>query len=98
MVPVAMLLTFFTGLVGLISVTLALPLAFLANLSLTYILEVARFFADLPFAAFVVPTFPFWVVPIAYLALVYLGYRLMRNEGSKSVGADLKGWTVEEEK
>lgn len=71
MVAVAMLLTFAAGLLAYLSFTLAGPMAFLAHLSLTYIIVICEGFADLPFAAFLVPAFPFWLVPLAYAGLGY---------------------------
>jgi len=49
MVPVAMLLTFFTGMVAFVSMSLATPLAFVTHLSLTYIIVIAEWFGSLPF-------------------------------------------------
>lgn len=69
MVPIAMLLTFVTGIVALmLPVFTVLPAGF-AYLSLEYILIVTRFFAALPFAAVTIPTFPFYFVPIGYALL-----------------------------
>ena len=96
MVPAAMLLTFITGLVGLIFPSLAPPLSFLTHLSLSYIVVVAEWFASLPFASFVVPAFPFWFVPIAY---AILGYAVWRIFYKKETQADqLADWTIVEEK
>ncbi len=78
-VPLAMLLVFVSGLVGFLSPTLALPLAWLANLVLTYIITIAEWFAVLPFASFIVPAFPFWVVPLSYAVLGYWLWYLQRN-------------------
>ena len=103
MVPVAMLLTFMTGMVGLLSTTIALPLAYLTHLSLSYILHVATWFAALPFAAFVVPPFPFPLMVIAYVALGYVVWRLVEpsvptESSSIIVPPDsLSGWTIVEE-
>ncbi len=75
-VPAAMLMTFLTGVIGLASTTLALPVGFGAYLFLRYIIEVAEWFAGIPYAAFVVPAFPFWVVIVAYalfaLVIIFL--------------------------
>jgi len=71
MVPLAMLLTFITGIVSMLSLNLALSFSYLTHLSLTYIILVAEWFATLPFASFVVPAFPFWLVPIAYMLIAY---------------------------
>ena len=68
-VPLAMLLTFLTGLFGLLSPSLATLVGFPAHLTLSYIIFMAETFAELPLAAFSVKAFPFLVVPIAYGAI-----------------------------
>ena len=105
MVPVAMLFVFLTGAVSALSSTLAQPFAVGAYLSLKYILEIATWFAGLPFAAFWVSAFPFIVVPIAYALLGY-GYwwytkREKRPAMPQPVTAStaetvpsLAGWTI----
>lgn len=75
LVPGAMLLTFITGLVALISTGLALPFAYAAYATLAYIITVATWCAALPFASVVVPPFPFLVVLLAYVGLGYVLYR-----------------------
>lgn len=80
MVPVAMLLTFAAGMLGLVSATLALPLAVLAQLSLAYIIAIAEVFAMLPFASYAVPAFSFWLVPLSYGAIGYALWRLRVSE------------------
>jgi len=90
MVPVAMLLTFFTGLFAYISTSLAVPLAFLAHLSLTYIIFIAKWFASIPFAAFTVPAFPFFLVPLGYVLIATFLWWAIREED------ELKGWTIKE--
>lgn len=94
MVPVAMLLTFLTGLVGFLSPILALPIAYAAHVSLTYILVVAQWFAALPFASFVVPAFPFRLVIVAYAVLGYAVWKYL-NRAKQSVSVQrLIGWTI----
>ena len=68
-VAAAMLATFIAGLAALFAPAIAPPLAALADLTLSYILVIATTVADWPFASFVVPAFPFWVVPVAYALL-----------------------------
>ncbi len=72
MVPVAMLLTFLTGMVAFVSMSLATPLAFVTHLSLTYIIGVAEWFSVLPFASFTVPAFSFWLVLLGYTLITFL--------------------------
>jgi len=78
-VPFAMLMTFLAGVIGWVSATAALPVAFAAHLSLAYIIGMAERFAALPFAAVAVPPFPFWVVLVAYGAMGYGMYRALKN-------------------
>ena len=91
MVPVAMLLTFATGMIGLVSVPLAQVCGYLAYASLWYIIEVARFFAGLPFASFTFPPFSFVLVVAAYGALGFVLYLLHTRV---NVPEDLRGWTI----
>jgi competence protein ComEC len=93
MVPVAMLLSFVTGLAAFLSPQLASLFGYAAYLSLSYILEVAAFFAGFPFASFAVPSFPFVYVLLAYGALTaFLWYLTFKKEVSP-----VKGWTIVEE-
>lgn len=95
MVPVAMLLTFITGMVGFISTALSFPIGFLAHLSLSYILFIAETFAKLPFASFTVPAFPFYVVVLSY---IFLGGVLWYLYTRKNVVQDsLARWIIVEE-
>lgn len=95
MVSVAMFLTFITGLLGFLSNTLALPVAYLAQLSLNYILVVAEWFANLPFAAYNVPAFSFWWVPLSYLPLALVLWRI--SQPTAIFSKQSSGWTIEEE-
>lgn len=79
MVALAMMLTFLAGLVGLVSTTLALPFAYAAYLSLSYIITVAEWFGALSFASFTVPPFSFWFVPLGYAAIAMLVWQLYRE-------------------
>lgn len=94
MVPTAMLLTFLTGMIGFVSTTLAGVLSVFTYLSLLYIIEIARFFAALPFASYTVPQFPFWVVIVSYM---FLGYLLWRSVHKIEKDDELAGWTIEDE-
>lgn len=69
MVAVAMLCTFVTGVVAAVSTTAAMVVAIPAYWSLQYIIVLAEWFAALPFAAVLVPAFPFWVVMVSYVGL-----------------------------
>jgi hypothetical protein len=60
-----MLFATFAPFVGIL---LAYP-AYLAN---AYLIVIAQKAAELPFAAFTLPLFPFWLVLIAYAALIFI--------------------------
>ncbi len=112
MVPVAMLLTFATGVVGLVSVTLGYLSGYLAYLSLEYIVVVATLFGALPFASFTVGMFPFWVVVLVYsVYAVGITYFIrhdarvkemilpkVTSQDKSDVVNDYAGWTIVEEK
>jgi len=95
MVPVAMLLTFATGMIGFFSTTLAMPIAYTAYLSLLYIITVAERFAALPFSAFSVPSFPFIVVVCSYGIMAALLWRAYTTENLKK--DSLSAWTIVDE-
>lgn len=69
MVPLAMGLTFFTGLVGFLWPALATVVALPTYFSLAYIIEIARYLASLPFASFLVSNFSVWWLLPTYLGL-----------------------------
>ena len=75
MVPLAMGLSALAGFAGIIfgaiAPLLGIALAFPAYLANAYIIFIARESAALPFAAFMIPSFPFWLVLVAYVGLVY---------------------------
>ncbi|MEX2341273.1 MAG: ComEC/Rec2 family competence protein, partial [Candidatus Paceibacterota bacterium] len=91
MVAVAMLLTFLTGIISFLSSSLALPFAYVAHLSLSYIIIIAEWFGALSFAAFSVPPFSVWFVPLGYAAIAGLLWQLNREPNT------LKGWQIVEE-
>lgn len=92
MVPAAMLLSFLTGLTAFVWPPLASVLALVTYASLAYIIHLAEWFSALPLAAFVVPAFPFWLVPLGYAIIAYVLWRLERGPDP------LAGWTIVEEK
>ena len=98
MVPVAMMLTFITGVVALLSPHLAAVVGVLAFLSLKYIILLATSFAALPFASFIVPAFPFFVVPVLYTFIGLGLYRLYARSRLPSINlSDFANWTIVEE-
>lgn len=91
-VPLAMLLTFAAGVVGLLLPAAAVPVGFLANLILEYIIIIATWFAKVPFASVAVPAFPVWGIGILYAVIIgflwwYTKVRQSRNE--------FDSWTIE---
>lgn len=80
MVPIAMLLTFATGMLAFVSFKLAWLVSFPTYWSLTYINNLALGFASLPLSSFVIPAFSFYVVPIAYLIMGVVLWRSYRPE------------------
>lgn len=92
-VPLAMGLVFGSGMLGFLSPGLALPMAWVANIVLAYIILTAEWFAALPFASFVVPEFPFWVVVVSY-GLMGLGLWYLEKRQQAGI---LAGWTIEDE-
>ena len=74
-VPVAMALSALAGFAGILFGSLApllgIVLAFPAYLANWYLIFIARGSAALPFAAFTLPLFPFWLVLVAYAILIY---------------------------
>jgi competence protein ComEC len=95
-VPAAMLATFLAGVVALISLPLATPIAFVAHSILLYITSVATFFATIPFATVGISavTVPWVFVLYAAMAgtLLWLTYK---TQGAPALTKD---WTIEEEK
>jgi competence protein ComEC len=108
MVPVAMLFTFLTGIVGFLSHTIGLGIGYIAYLSLGYIITVAEIFGALPFASFTIQVFPFWITILSYgfltLTLVLLFKNEGKNEEMKTNAEDLEAvlreyddWEIVEE-
>jgi competence protein ComEC len=103
MVPVAMFFTFVAGVGGMLVTELGILLGFVAHLSLSYIILIAKLFSGLPFAAVTVPSFPLWVMAVAYGGMAYVIFLI--NERKKDPLADLRAdsegnlsdWTIEEE-
>lgn len=75
LVPLAMGFSYLAGFAGMLfgsfAPLLGIVLAYPAYLANALILFIARKASTLPFAAFTLPPFPFWLVLIAYAALIY---------------------------
>jgi len=102
MVPVAMLLTFATGVVGVVSLPLATLVGMLAYLPLQYIIFLAESFAALPFAAVVIPPISVWALVLMYalLGLVYYLWRRSRRAPAADTvirSEPMSDWHIEEE-
>ncbi|MCF7815945.1 MAG: ComEC family competence protein [Candidatus Pacebacteria bacterium] len=99
-VPLAMLLTFLTGIFGFVSSTLGYFVGYVAYLSLGYIIEVARFFGGLPFASVTVQAFPFWIVVVVYVLYVFIITHFISREVKvidKVSDETYVGWTLVDE-
>ncbi len=101
LVPIAMLLTFISGMVGLLSTTLGTMVGLSAYVSLGYIIAIPTFFASAPFAALTIPTFPFWVAALMYALLGYGIYRWFKRgdetKEEQKLASEFDEWTIEEE-
>lgn len=75
-VPITMglsVLAGFSGIIfGSIAPILGIIIGFPAYLANSYLIFIAQESADLPAAAFTLPPFPFWLVIVAYAALIYM--------------------------
>ena len=75
-VPLAMGLSALAGFTGIFFSTtvpfLGIALGFPAYFANAYLIWVARESAALPFAAFTLPLFPFWLVLVVYAALIFI--------------------------
>lgn len=78
-VPGAMLLSFITGVLGFISITLATPVGWLATLFLQYQIVVVEFFAAMATAALSLPVFSAWIVVAVYVVAAVVIMRTNKN-------------------
>ena len=84
-VPFAMLTTFLAGVTALISEPIALLFAFLAQGALTYIITLATFFSNIPFASVTVTSFGVVGVWVMYGAMIAILFWL-HNRKTTSLG------------
>jgi competence protein ComEC len=92
-VPVAMFLTFLTGLIAIVSAEVAAMVGFGAYVFLGYILFVAQWFAQLPFAVVTTPEFSVLHTAVLYCVIAAgLLYLKLPKQTKKDAG-----WTVVEE-
>lgn len=107
MVPIAMLLTFVSGLLAMVLPILAAPVALLAEISLSYIIWVAKYASQLPFAVLTFPPFSGVLVFVSYAVLGWLWYWFFYKNAQTSethlthLNSDnivgIKTWVIEEE-
>lgn len=93
MVPIAMLATFFAGVIALLSPTIALPVGFIAQLSLSYIIKIATLAAGLPFASIQLPYFPLSFLIASYMLIV--GALLLQRH--RPVRSEIDNWMIVDE-
>jgi competence protein ComEC len=111
MVPIAMFLTFITGIVATIIAPLGIFVGFIAHLSLSYIIKIAELLSTIPFAAVTIPAFPWWGIVIMYAFIIWLTLWLKERNALSSdntipvnrstafvASNDYEGWVIEEEK
>jgi ComEC/Rec2-related protein len=70
--PFVMLIGFVATLVAFVLPVLSWPIAFISHLLLSWILWVAEFFGELPFASIEIENFPLWGSLILYVGLATL--------------------------
>ncbi len=81
-IPFTMLFGFLAGLLGLLSLPLGAPPAWLAYFCLYYILLVTKFFAVLPGANLVLPEFPLVLLILMYVGLGWLFQKIKKARQS----------------
>ncbi len=88
-VPLTMGVGFAAGLDGLVSHTLAAPLALIAHALLAYILALVDLFARVPYASVEFPATPMWVIALLYAGLTVF---IMRRplDLDRAVGSALR--------
>ncbi len=79
-IPFTMLLGFITGFIGLIFFPLSIPFGYISYFLLNYELGAIAFFSNLPFASFIIPSFPLWLTILIYL---FFFYKLFWNSFKK---------------
>lgn len=79
-VPLAMLFSFFAGIVGILHPYLALPFTAIGYVLLGYILTVSELFSRIPFASVTLPAFSLWWAFGLYGIYAFLLYALWRKD------------------
>ncbi|MBI2618083.1 ComEC/Rec2 family competence protein [Candidatus Kaiserbacteria bacterium] len=78
-VPVTMFFGFLTGMLGFVSLVLALPFGFISYLFLSYQLRVVEFFAELPFASVHLNVFPLFLMLGLYGFYAIVLWKIHKN-------------------
>lgn len=89
LVPLAMFSGFITGMVGLISPFFAMPLGWLSDIILAYIVKVAHVSASLPFATIHL-SLPLSATIVLYLVFGFLLFRIYRKRSSETDDRSLR--------
>jgi competence protein ComEC len=82
-VPLAMLASFITALVGSVSLTLAMPFGIIAFGFLKTILTIVHIFSIIPFASLTAGSLPFWVTAGCYGIFTIVIVQFYRKEKTK---------------
>ena len=100
-VPVAMGLTFLTGVFGSIVEIVGTVVGFFAHAALGYIIVIAKLCASLPFASFSISAFPFWIVLVSYALMGACYAYIARDTHDIEIDDEENSyadWVIEEEK
>jgi competence protein ComEC len=82
-VPLIMMSGLASLLTGLIWLPIARVAIWLPWLILSYLIKVVELFAEIPFVAFEMNNFPWWLIPVSYLLI---GLVLIKKRGRNTVG------------
>lgn len=73
-VPLVMAVSFIAGHIGMVSILLATPFAWIGYVLLEYMFLVVHLFSKLPFAFVSLPRLPWWMLVLSYLVPLLLVY------------------------
>lgn len=79
LIPLIMLFGFITGILGFFSTTLAVPVAFVSSILLSYALSVIYFFSHLPFASLSIQNFSLGLAVIIYVVYLVIIWQSMKT-------------------
>ena len=74
-----MLFGFLATVLAFVSPIIALPLSAVASVLLHYQVGLVRVVSDLPFASVSIPTFPFFVLILMYVVLLFVVLRMQKG-------------------